>query len=98
MEYVIYSGTDCLILQRPGILIPRIPNANAYSPCIEPPVKNEPPEKSARREYFRELGRLGGQKTSDRKRLAARLNAGRRWARYRQKQAAALAGAANSPR
>lgn len=91
---------DTYVIIRPKtILIPRIHTPYSPAPTVKAP--EEPVEQthaSDRQRYFRELGRLGGQKTSDRKRQAARLNAHRRWRRVRENRAAALATPADSPR
>ena len=73
-----------VIRPRTVILIPGMQTPHSATPRIQSS------EESAWRNYFKELGRLGGQKTSDRKRRAARLNAYRRWARVRQNKAAAM--------
>jgi hypothetical protein len=94
MEY----GMQIVRIPRTVILIPRIQTPYRPPPPVKSPEEHvESSEESEWRNYFRELGRRGGQKTSDRKRQAARLNAHRRWRRVRENKAAALALAANSP-
>ena len=84
-----------VIKPRTVILTPRLQTPHASIPHVGSPKERvESPEESAWRNYFQELGRLGGQKTSDRKRRAARLNAHRRWARVRQNKAAAITNSA----
>jgi hypothetical protein len=84
MDYVV-------IRPRTMILIPRLQSPYGSVPPVKTPEDDiELPEESDRKNYFRELGRLGGKKTSDDKTKAARRNARRRWYRYRRNKAAGI--------